>query len=137
MEAVVERPGACAWILADEVYAGAERTAEEQTPTFYGLYDKVPSGSLSSTASGLRSAGPSAWPNIDELWARHEYLTLSATMLSNHPGRLRPLPRRPGPASSIGAGASSAGDIPSWSGRMGGEHEGSVGRACGRRPSLS
>jgi aspartate/methionine/tyrosine aminotransferase len=30
-----------AWILADEVYRGAERTMEEETPSFYGRYDKV------------------------------------------------------------------------------------------------
>ncbi|HPH44885.1 MAG TPA: aminotransferase class I/II-fold pyridoxal phosphate-dependent enzyme [Candidatus Aminicenantes bacterium] len=89
MEAVVETArGAGAWILADEVYAGAERTAEEQTPTFYGLYDKVLAvGSLSKAYGlpGLRvgwAVGPAEI--IDELWARHEYLTLSATMLSNH-----------------------------------------------------
>ena len=89
MDAVVETARrADAWILADEVYAGAERTAGEQTPTFYGLYDKVLAvGSLSKAYGlpGLRvgwAVGPAEI--IDELWARHEYLTLSATMLSNH-----------------------------------------------------
>ncbi len=89
MEAIIEaaRPSG-AWILADEVYAGAERVAEEQTPSFYGRYDKVLAvGSLSKAYGlpGLRigwAVGPA--DVIDELWARHEYLTLSATMLSNH-----------------------------------------------------
>ena len=41
MDSVVtaaERVGA--WILADEVYAGAERLTDEQTPSFYGRYDR-------------------------------------------------------------------------------------------------
>ena len=89
MDAVVEtarRVGA--WILADEVYAGAERLTDEQTPSFYGKYEKVLAvGSLSKAYGlpGLRigwAVGPA--PVVDEIWARHEYLTLSATMLSNH-----------------------------------------------------
>jgi aspartate/methionine/tyrosine aminotransferase len=77
-----------AWILADEVYAGAERLTEEQTPSFYGRYDKVIAvGSLSKSYGfpGLRIGwvvGPS--DIVDHIWARHEYTTLSATMLSNH-----------------------------------------------------
>lgn len=89
MEAVIETARrAGAWILADEVYAGAERLADEQTPSFYGKYDKVLAvGSLSKAYGlpGLRigwAVGPA--DIVDELWARHEYLTLSATMLSNH-----------------------------------------------------
>ena len=89
MEAVVEAARrADAWILADEVYAGAERLTDEQTPSFYGKYEKVLAvGSLSKSYGlpGLRigwAVGPVEV--IDELWARHEYLTLSATMLSNH-----------------------------------------------------
>jgi aspartate/methionine/tyrosine aminotransferase len=77
-----------AWILADEVYTGAERTTDEQTPSFYGRYDKVVAvGSLSKAYGlpGLR-IGWAAAPQkvIDEIWKRHEYTTLSATMLSNH-----------------------------------------------------
>jgi aspartate/methionine/tyrosine aminotransferase len=89
MDAIIEAARwAGAWILADEVYAGAERLAEAQTPSFYGRYDKVLAvGSLSKAYGlpGLRigwAVGPA--DVIDELWARHEYLTLSATMLSNH-----------------------------------------------------
>lgn len=83
---VAEKTGA--WILADEVYAGAERTTDEQTPSFYGRYDKVIAvGSLSKSYGlpGLRIGwvvGPSH--TVDDIWARHEYTTLSATMLSNH-----------------------------------------------------
>lgn len=89
MEAIIETARrAGAWILADEVYAGAERLADEQTPSFYGKYKKVLAvGSLSKAYGlpGLRigwAVGPA--DVIDELWARHEYLTLSAAMLSNH-----------------------------------------------------
>ena len=33
--------GAGAWILSDEVYRGAERTVEQETPSFYGRYDRA------------------------------------------------------------------------------------------------
>ena len=88
MEAIVaaaERVGA--WILADEVYAGAERLTDEQIPSFYGQYDKVIAmGSLSKAYGlpGLRigwAVGPAML--LDEIWARHEYVTISATMLAN------------------------------------------------------
>jgi aspartate/methionine/tyrosine aminotransferase len=76
-----------AWILADEVYAGVEQKTDEQTPSFYGRYDKVLAvGSMSKAYGlpGLRTGwvvGPT--DIIDQIWARHEYNTLSATMLSN------------------------------------------------------
>ncbi len=83
---IAERNGA--WILADEVYAGAERTSDERTPSFYGRYDKVVAvGSLSKAYGlpGLRIGWAVAPEKIvDEIWKRHEYTTLSATMLSNH-----------------------------------------------------
>jgi len=88
MEVIVktaERVGA--WILADEVYSGVERLTDVQSPSFYGLYDKVVATSSLSKAYGLPGlrlgwlAGPVA--TIDKIWARHEYITLSATMLSN------------------------------------------------------
>jgi len=75
------------WILADEVYRGAERTQEKETPSFYGRYSKVLAvGSMSKAYGmpGLRIgwvAGPV--DTIDDIWARHEYTTISATMLSN------------------------------------------------------
>ena len=83
--AVADRVGS--WILADEVYAGAERLTDDQTPSFFGRYDKVvATGSMSKAYGmpGLRIGwvvGPTAV--IDDLWARHEYVTISATMLSN------------------------------------------------------
>ena len=86
--AVADRCGA--WILADEVYAGAERLREEQSPSFFGGYERViASGSLSKAYGlpGLRLGWVVAPVQlVDEIWARHEYTTLSASMLSNHLG---------------------------------------------------
>ena len=76
-----------AWILADEVYSGAERLTDEQTPSFYGRYPKVIAiGSMSKAYGlpGLRigwAVGPV--DILQDIWARHEYTTISATMLSN------------------------------------------------------
>jgi len=88
MEAIVaaaDRVGA--WILADEVYSGAERLTNTQTPSFWGRYDKVLAHNSLSKAYGLPGlrlgwvVGPA--DTVDEIWARHEYTTISATMLSN------------------------------------------------------
>ena len=82
--AIAERVGA--WILADEVYGGAERVSDEQTPTFYGRYDRVVALNSLSKAYGLPGlrlgwvAGPSDL--IDEIWRRHEYATLACTKLA-------------------------------------------------------
>ncbi len=89
MDAVVaaaERSGA--WLLADEVYRGAERERDEETPSFYGRYDKVlAQGSMSKAYGlpGLRvgwTVGPAA--GVADMWRRHEYTTIATTMLSNH-----------------------------------------------------
>jgi aspartate/methionine/tyrosine aminotransferase len=77
-----------AWILADEVYRGAERTTDEETPSFYGRYDRVIAvGSMSKAYGlpGLRigwAVAPAA--TVQALWQRHEYTTISATVLANH-----------------------------------------------------
>ena len=76
------------WILADEVYRGAERLSDEVSPSFYGEYDKVIAvGSMSKAYGlpGLRIGWAAGPPEIvDAMWARHEYIAISATMLSNH-----------------------------------------------------
>ena len=83
--AAAERSGA--WLLADEVYRGAEREREE-TPSFYGRYDRViAQGSMSKAYGlpGLRmgwSVGPA--DTIEAMWRRHDYTAITATMLSNH-----------------------------------------------------
>ena len=88
MDAVVtaaDRVGA--WILADEVYSGAERLTDEQTPSFWGRYDKVFATNSLSKACGLPGlrvgwiVGPPT--EVDEAWARHEYLPISVATLSN------------------------------------------------------
>lgn len=88
MDAVVKIAGRVgAWILADEVYAGAEQLTDIQTPSFFGLYEKVIAiGSMSKAYGlpGLRTGwavGPADM--IDQIWARHEYTTLSTAVLSN------------------------------------------------------
>jgi len=82
---IAERTGA--WILADEVYAGAEQFTDTQTPSFYGRYDKVIAVGSMSKAYGLPGlrTGWLVAPHhmVDQIWARHEYTTLSTTMLSN------------------------------------------------------
>jgi len=76
-----------AWILADEVYRGAERLRKEETPSFFGRYDKVLAlGSMSKAYGlpGLRLGWVVGPPDtIEALWRRHEYTTISASMLSN------------------------------------------------------
>jgi aspartate/methionine/tyrosine aminotransferase len=88
MDAIVataDRVGA--WILADEVYSGAERLTDEQTPSFYGRYDKVIAvGSLSKAYGlpGLRigwAIAPVA--TLDNIWARHEYSALRCCRTSS------------------------------------------------------
>jgi len=88
MDAIIacaERVGA--WILADEVYRGADRVSDEENPSFFGRSDKVLAIGSMSKAYGLPGlrlgwvVGPA--DTVDEIWARHEYVTISATMLSN------------------------------------------------------
>jgi len=88
MDAVIaaaDRVGA--WILADEVYRGAERIREDETPSFYGRYDKVLSlGSMSKAYAlpGLRVGWIVGPPDtVEDIWRRHEYTTITASMLSN------------------------------------------------------
>ncbi|MHC5066562.1 MAG: aminotransferase class I/II-fold pyridoxal phosphate-dependent enzyme, partial [Planctomycetota bacterium] len=88
MDAIVAAAERCgAWILADEVYTGAEREREEETPSFYGRYDKVLAIGSMSKAYGLPGlrlgwvVGPAQ--TCDDMWARHEYTTIATTMLSN------------------------------------------------------
>jgi len=88
MDAVVAAADSVgAWILADEVYRGAERLQEEETKSFYGRYDKVLAVGSMSKAYGLPGlrigwvVGPPKM--VDDIWRRHEYTTITATMLSN------------------------------------------------------
>ena len=84
--AAAERVGA--WILADEVYRGAERLREDETPSFYNRYDKVLAvGSMSKAYGlpGLRIGWVVGPPDIlEDLWRRHEYTAITASMLGNY-----------------------------------------------------
>jgi aspartate/methionine/tyrosine aminotransferase len=88
MDAVVaaaERVGA--WLLADEVYRGAEREQDE-TPSFFGRYDRVlAQGSMSKAYGlpGLRVGWTVGPPDaVAAMWRRHEYTTIALSMLSDH-----------------------------------------------------
>jgi aspartate/methionine/tyrosine aminotransferase len=83
--AAAQRSGA--WLLADEVYAGAEHKGEEQTPSFWGHYERVIAvNSLSKAYAlpGLRIGWVVAPPDlVEEIWARQDYITISSSMLAN------------------------------------------------------
>jgi aspartate/methionine/tyrosine aminotransferase len=88
MEAVVavaSRVGA--WIVADEIYRGAEVDTDEVTPTFWGRYDRVVITSGLSKAfgmPGLRIGWVVAPPEfIAQTWIRHDYLTLTPGLLGD------------------------------------------------------
>lgn len=84
--ASADRTGA--WLVADEVYAGTERGGAPETQSFWGAYDRVMIVNSMSKAYGLPGlrlgwiVAPADM--IDALWRRHEYATISATMLSMH-----------------------------------------------------
>ena len=86
-----------AWLLADEVYSGAERLTDTETPSFWGRYDKVLAMNSLSKAYGLPGLriGWVVAPTdtVDEIWARHEYVNISATMLSNQLAAIALSPR--------------------------------------------
>jgi aspartate/methionine/tyrosine aminotransferase len=69
------------WLHADEVYCGTELAGPE-TPSFWGMYDRVISVNSLSKAYGLAGlrigwalASP---PMVEELWRRHEYAVIAA-----------------------------------------------------------
>lgn len=88
MDAVVEAARySGAWLLADEVYAGAEHKGDEQTPSFWGRYERVIAvNSLSKAYAlpGLRIGWVVASPElVEEIWARQDYITISSSMMAN------------------------------------------------------
>ncbi len=82
---IAEKAGA--FILADEVYRGAELDGRE-TRSFWGLSDRVLVACGMSKAYGLPGlrigwvAGPA--PMVAELWARKDYLSIAPASLSDH-----------------------------------------------------
>ena len=88
MDAIVElsaRTGA--WILADEVYAGAEAQGDERTPSFWGRDERILVTNSLSKAYGLPGLrlGWIAGPDhvIAELWGRTDYTTIAPASLSD------------------------------------------------------
>ncbi len=87
MEAIVEhaaRHGG--WIVADEVYSGAEVDGVP-TPTFYGRHDRVVATHSLSKAyglPGLRVGWAISTPELaEELWSRTDYTTITPATLSD------------------------------------------------------
>ena len=76
-----------AWILADEVYQGAERDGTT-TPSFWGSYERLIVVSGLSKAYGLPGLrigwvlGPPGFST--EAWARHDYTTIGPAGTSDH-----------------------------------------------------
>jgi aspartate/methionine/tyrosine aminotransferase len=71
-----------AWLHADEVYCGTELSGNE-TPSFWGMYDRVICVNSLSKAyglAGLRIGWAVAAPEmIEALWRRHEYAVIAAS----------------------------------------------------------
>jgi aspartate/methionine/tyrosine aminotransferase len=84
-----ERSGA--WIVADEVYRGAE-LAGPTTPSFWGLTDRVIVVNGLSKAYGLPGVrigwllGPADF--VQKTWPYHDYTTISPSILSDRLARI-------------------------------------------------
>lgn len=86
-----------AWILADEIYRGAE-VSGPMSPTFFGRYEKVIiTGGVSKAFAlpGLRTGWIVAPPAmIRRLCAYHDYLTLTPSYLSDYLADIIMQPKR-------------------------------------------
>jgi aspartate/methionine/tyrosine aminotransferase len=70
-----------AWLHADEVYRGTELAGEE-TPSFWGMYERVVCVNSMSKAYGLAGLrigwAVASSQMVEELWRRHEYAVIAA-----------------------------------------------------------
>src|SRR2546429_6621668 len=88
-----------AWLLADEVYQGAEREGPA-TASFWGSYERVIVVNGLSKAYGLPGlrigwvVGPPGFSG--EAWARHDYTTIGPAGASGHLPAVALQPRGPG-----------------------------------------
>ncbi len=87
MEFIVRTADSCgAWILADEIYQGSERSGRT-TQTFWGKYDRVIITNGLSKAFGLPGLriGWIVAPkeNIAKMWSYHDYTTIAPGTLSD------------------------------------------------------
>ncbi len=97
MEAIINLADkAKAWIIADEVYQGAEREGEP-TPSFFGRYERVVAVNGLSKAYGLPGVrigwivGPEKF--IRKTWPYHDYTTISPSILSDRLARIALAPQ--------------------------------------------
>ncbi|MEO6210800.1 MAG: aminotransferase class I/II-fold pyridoxal phosphate-dependent enzyme [Gemmatimonadaceae bacterium] len=96
MERIVKRIDEVgAYLIADEVYQGAEIEAE-RTPSFWGMSDRVIVTSGLSKAYGIPGVrigwmvGP---PEIiASCWTQHDYITICPNKISDHIARVAVLP---------------------------------------------
>jgi aspartate/methionine/tyrosine aminotransferase len=86
-----------AWILADEVYRGAE-FSDALTPTFYGRYDHLLcTGGFSKSFAmpGLRTGWVVGSAEMAEkLWGYHDYTTIGPTQLTDRIAAIALEPQR-------------------------------------------
>jgi aspartate/methionine/tyrosine aminotransferase len=89
--------GVGAWVIADEIYRGAEREADD-TPTVWGRYERaIVSSGLSKAYGlpGLRIGWLVAPPSlVDELWAVHDYTTIAPGGINDRLARIALEPAR-------------------------------------------
>jgi aspartate/methionine/tyrosine aminotransferase len=92
MEAIIEEAARVgAWIIADEVYQGAERVGGA-TQSFWGKYDRAVVVNGLSKAYGLPGVrvgwivGPRDF--IQKTWPYHDYTTISPSILSDRIARI-------------------------------------------------
>jgi aspartate/methionine/tyrosine aminotransferase len=98
MDIIVETASkAGAWLIADEIYRGAE-VEGDTSPTFWGRYEKVVVTSGLSKAfalPGLRIGWVVAPKElIEQIWIHHDYLTLTPGLLNDRLGAIAMEPVR-------------------------------------------